>query len=185
LTRRTVEQKRLQFADSQDSGCLILPNPWDVGSARMLAHLGFKALASTSTGFSWNTGLPDCALSRYEVPRHLAALNEAVDLPSKVDFGTGFAEDAAHSVKLAVEAGVAGPSVKDRDVSGPGLYGISESVDRIKGARAVIDESGERVVPVAGTEDLLLDADTLKSAFEKLVAFCATTQRVTLRPGAA
>jgi 2-methylisocitrate lyase-like PEP mutase family enzyme len=187
LTRQTAKKKRLQFQALHDGECFILPNPWDVGSVRMLVHLGFKALASISTGFALSTGRPDYALSRDEALRHLAALNEAADLPINADFESGFAEDAegvAQSVKLAIEAGGAGLSIEDRDVSGPGLYGITESVDRIKAAGAAIDETGENVVLVARTEGLLLDAAALKPAIEKLVAFADAGADCLYAPGA-
>src|SRR6202012_4742663 len=92
----------------QRRGAFIIPNPWDVGSARMLAHLGFEALASTSAGFAWATGRPDSALPRDGVLGHLAALCEAVDLPVNADFESGFGDDAegvAESVKLAIATG--------------------------------------------------------------------------------
>jgi 2-methylisocitrate lyase-like PEP mutase family enzyme len=88
---RTTREKRARFRELHMDGCFVLPNPWDVGSARMLEHLGFEALASTSTGLAWTMGRPDYALSRDEVLAHLAALSEAVDLPVNTDFEAGFA----------------------------------------------------------------------------------------------
>jgi 2-methylisocitrate lyase-like PEP mutase family enzyme len=90
---RTTREKRARFRELHMDGCFVLPNPWDVGSARMFEHLGFEALASTSTGFAWTVGSPDYALSRDEVLGHLAALSEAVDLPVNADFEAGFALD--------------------------------------------------------------------------------------------
>src|SRR6201985_531122 len=88
---RTTQQKRAAFRKLHEKGCFVLPNPWDVGTARMFAHLGFKALASTSTGFAWSQGRPDYSLSREDVLGHLRALSEATDLPVNADFESGFA----------------------------------------------------------------------------------------------
>src|ERR1700744_1396693 len=106
----TTQQKRAEFRKLHETGCFLLPNPWDVGTARMFQHLGFKAIASTSTGFAWSQGRPDYSLSRGDVLGHLRALCDAVDLPVNADFESGFARDVeelAVSVRLAVESGVA------------------------------------------------------------------------------
>src|SRR5262245_44865553 len=90
---RTVADKRASFRVLHQQGCFVLPNPWDVGSARMLQHLGFAALASTSSGYAWTTGRPDHAVSRDDVLEHLRSLCDAVDLPVNADFESGFAAD--------------------------------------------------------------------------------------------
>src|SRR5580698_7473602 len=90
---QTTQQKRARFRELHEAGCFVLPNPWDVGSARMLEHLGFEAIASTSTGFAWTTGRPDYALARDDVLGHLAALSAAVDVPVNADFESGFATE--------------------------------------------------------------------------------------------
>jgi 2-methylisocitrate lyase-like PEP mutase family enzyme len=152
----------------------------------MLEHLGFEALASTSTGFAWTMGRPDYALARDEVLGHLAALSAAVDLPVNADFEAGFAHDpdgVAESVRLAIATGVAGLSIEDRDVAGSGLYDTATSVERLKAARAAIDQSGEDVILVARTEGLLFDAAALKPAVEKLVAFADAGADCLYAPG--
>src|ERR1700758_1372532 len=160
---RTFPEKTAAFRALHQQGCFVLPNPWDLGSARMLQHLGFFALASTSSGFAWSTGRADYAVSRSEVLQHLASLCAAVDLPVNADFESGFATDpegVAANVGLAIQTGVAGLSIEDREIETPfGLYDKSLAVDRIRAAREVIDRSGEDVVLVARTEGLLSDPD--------------------------
>src|ERR1700681_4050803 len=103
---RTVAEKRAAFRALHSQGCFVLPNPWDAGSARMLQHLGFAALATTSSGFAWTTGRADYAVTRADVLQHLASMSAAVDLPVNADFEAGFAvspEGVADSVALALE----------------------------------------------------------------------------------
>src|SRR6516165_489368 len=110
----TVAEKRAKFRSLHQEGCFVLPNPWDAGSARMLQHLGFAALASTSSGYAWTTGRPDYTVTRDDVLEHLTSLCEAVDLPVNADFESGFAaepDDVATNVALAIKAGVAGLSI--------------------------------------------------------------------------
>ena len=158
---RSVAEKRAAFRALHQQGCFVLPNPWDVGSARMLQHLGFAALASTSAGYAWTTGRPDYAVTCGDALQHLASLCAAVDLPVNADFESGFASDpegVAANVGLAIETGVAGLSIEDRDVNAPfGLYDIAFAAERIHAARAAIDRSGKDVVLVARTEGLLDD----------------------------
>jgi 2-methylisocitrate lyase-like PEP mutase family enzyme len=181
-----LREKRDQFRKLHESGCFVLPNPWDVGSARMLEHLGFVALASTSAGFAWSIGRPDYALPRGEVLAHLAELSQAVTLPLNADFEAGFADDpegVAESVSLAIATGVAGLSIEDRNVAGAGLYDTATSLERLKAARSAIDQSGEDVVLVARTEGLLFDPTALKPAIEKLVAFADAGADCLYAPG--
>jgi 2-methylisocitrate lyase-like PEP mutase family enzyme len=173
---RTTEQKRADFRKLHESRCFVLPNPWDAGTARMFQHLGFKALASTSTGFAWSQGRPDYSLSRDDVLRHLRALDEAADLPINADFESGFARDEAElavSVRVAVGTGVAGLSIEDRDLQGVpnALYDTARAVERVRAARKAIDDTGKDVVLVARSETLLIDPSTISSAIDKLVAF--------------
>ncbi len=182
----TLREKRARFRALHNDGCFLIPNPWDVGSARMLQHLGFKALASTSAGFAWATGRPDYGLPRDEVLHHLAELSKAVDLPINADFEAGFAADpegVAESVRLAVAAGISGLSIEDRDVVGSGLYDTATSIERLKAARSAIDGAGEDVVLVARTELLLFDPSALKPAIEKLVAFADAGADCLYAPG--
>jgi 2-methylisocitrate lyase-like PEP mutase family enzyme len=188
MQRPSVADKRRAFRALHQQGCFVLPNPWDIGSVRMLQHLGFPGLASTSTGFAWASGLPDYAVSRTEVLRHLTALCRAVDIPVNGDFESGFARDpegVAVSVKLALDAGVAGVSIEDRKLDGaPGeLYDVPEAVERVRAAREAIDSSGADVVLVARTEILLIDSSAIGAAIDKLAAFAEAGADCLYAPG--
>jgi 2-methylisocitrate lyase-like PEP mutase family enzyme len=185
---RSLTEKRSDFRALHQRGCFVLPNPWDVGSARIFQHLGFAALASTSSGYAWTTGRPDYAVTRDDVLQHLTALSSAVDLPINADFESGFAADpegVAASVRLAIDTGVAGLSIEDRNLEKSGLYDISTAVERIRAARATIDQSGEDVILVARTEGLLIDPSALAPAIDKLVAFAAAGADCLYAPGVA
>ena len=184
---RSVAEKRAAFRALHQQGCFVLPNPWDVGSARMLQHLGFAALASTSAGYAWTTGRPDYAVTCGDVPQHRASLCAAVDLPVNADFESGFASDpegVAANVGLAIETGVAGLSIEDRDINAPfGLYDMTFAAERIRAARAAIDRSGKDVVLVARTEGLLTDPNAINPAIDKLVAFAEAGADCLYAPG--
>src|SRR5579863_7282279 len=139
----TAADKRKIFRKMHETGCFALPNPWDVGSARALQHLGFKAIASTSAGFAWSIGRSDNRVTVEDVLQHLAALCGAVDLPVNADFEGGFAhkaEKVAVNVARAVKTGVAGLSIEDStgDATKP-LYERAFAVERIRAARSAID----------------------------------------------
>lgn len=179
-------EKQAAFRALHQQGCFVLPNPWDVGSARMFQHLGFAALATTSSGFAWTTGCPDYAVTRTDVLQHLAALSKAVDLPVNADFESGFAsdpQDVAANVALAVKTGVAGLSIEDRIVGNLGkLYETPLAVERIRAARAAIDTSGEDVILVGRTESLLIGG-TSAAAIDKLVALADAGADCLYAPG--
>lgn len=184
---RTVAEKRASFRALHQQGCFVLPNPWDAGSARMLQHLGFVALASTSSGFAWTTGRSDYGVSRDDVLAHLTALSAAVDLPVNADFESGFAEapeGVAVNVGLAIQTGVAGLSIEDRGLEAPFvLYDTALAVERIRAARAAIDQSGQNVILVARTEGLLRDPTAVKPAIDKLTAFADAGADCLYAPG--
>jgi 2-methylisocitrate lyase-like PEP mutase family enzyme len=182
---QTTQQKRARFRQLHEEGCFILPNPWDAGSAKMLEHLGFEALASTSTGFAWTTGRPDYALARDDVLGHLGTLSAAVSVPVNADFESGFAtepEELAANVSLAVDTGVAGLSIEDRNPEG-GLFDKALSVERIRAARLAIDQSGKDVILVARTEILLADPTALATAIDSLAAFADAGADCLFAPG--
>jgi 2-methylisocitrate lyase-like PEP mutase family enzyme len=186
-TKNTVIARRAAFRQLHEQGCFVLPNPWDVGSARMLQLLGFAALASTSSGFAWSTGRADYAVTRDDVLRHLTSLCGAVDLPVNADFESGFAatpEELAENVKLAIETGVAGLSIEDRTVEKASeLYPVKLAVERIRAARQAIDESHSGVILVARTEGLLIDPKAVAPAIDKLVAFVEAGADCLYAPG--
>jgi 2-methylisocitrate lyase-like PEP mutase family enzyme len=182
----TAEQKRAAFRALHEKGCFVLPNPWDCGSARLLQHMGFSALASTSSGYAWTTGRPDYAVSRDDVLEHLAQICASVDLPVNADFESGFADEpegVAANVGLAIKTGVAGLSIEDRTLAGQGLHDLDFAVARIRAARAAVDRSGQDVILVARTEGMLADAAALNTAIDKLVAFAAAGADCLYAPG--
>ena len=180
----SVQDKRAAFRALHDEGCFILPNPWDAGSARMLQHLGFQALASTSAGFAWTIGQPDYRVSRAAAIAHLALMCGAVDLPVNADFESGFSatpEGVAESVRLAVEAGVAGLSIEDRDLERGGLYDTHAAIERLVAAQAGIGTSGAMLV--ARTELLLMEPDAVTRATDSLVALADAGADCLYAPG--
>jgi len=178
--------KRARFRALHAAGCFVIPNPWDVGSARLLQHLGFSALASTSSGYAWTTGRPDYGVARDDMLAHLTELCAGTDLPVNADFEFGFAvepEGVAANVTLAVGTGVAGLSIEDSKPGGKGLHDLALAVERIRAARKAIDRTGEDVILVARTEGLLADPDALSPAIDKLVAFAEAGADCLYAPG--
>jgi len=168
-------EKRRAFRRLHEAGCFVIPNPWDVGSARYLQSLGFKALASTSSGFAWSVGRRDGALSRDAVLAHLRELVSATDLPVNADFENGYASDAAgvaESVRLAVETGVAGLSIEDStgDAAKP-LFDVDVAVERMRAARRAIDKAGGDTLLVGRAEGFLWGRPDLEEAILRLKAY--------------
>lgn len=171
----SIAQKRAEFRKLHESGCFVLPNPWDVGSAQLLQGMGFKALASTSSGFAWTIGHPDNKVTCDAVLSHLKTLNDATDLPVNADFEGGFAHDpagVAANVTRGVATGVAGLSIEDStgDASAP-LYEMTLAVERIRAARAAIDATGEDVMLIGRCESFLIGQPDLKATIARLVAY--------------
>jgi len=180
----TVEERRAAFHDLHDDGCFVLPNPWDVGSARRLSALGFKALASSSSAAAATLGLKDYQLTRDQVLDHLRMLVAATDLPVNADFENGFADapdDVAANVALALDTGIAGLSIEDRQ--GDGLYAFDLAVARIAAARAAIDASGTGVLLVARCENFLTEMHDLNETVHRLVAFAEAGADCLYAPG--
>ena len=180
-----IASKRARFRELHQGGCFVIPNPWDVGSARLLQHLGFLALATTSSGHAWTRGRADYAVTRDTVLAHLTELCAATDLPVNADFEYGFAVEPAEvaaNVRLAVATGVAGLSIEDSKPGG-GLHDLPFAVERIRAARAAIDGTGQDVILVARTESLLADAGAMTEAIDKLVAFAEAGADCLYAPG--
>jgi 2-methylisocitrate lyase-like PEP mutase family enzyme len=176
--------KRAAFRSLHTEGCFVLPNPWDVGSARRLERMGFKALASTSSGYAWSMGLEDGELTRDEVLSHLRVLCAATDLPVNADFEAGFADDpegVAANVALAVGTGVAGLSIEDR--VGGELYELPLASDRIRAAREAIDRTGEDVLLVGRSEGFLVGRMELSATIERLIAYAEAGADCLYAPG--
>jgi 2-methylisocitrate lyase-like PEP mutase family enzyme len=167
---RTAEFRRLHA-----SGCFVMPNLWDVGSARALASMGFKALATTSAGFAWTVGQPDNSIGLDQTLAHLRLVAAAVNLPVNADFQNGFAAqpgDVAANVGLAVQTGVAGLSIEDfsGDPAAP-LFEFGLAVERIRAARAAIDESGTGIVLTARSEGFVWDRPDIDETIRRLRAY--------------
>jgi 2-methylisocitrate lyase-like PEP mutase family enzyme len=183
----TTADKRATFRNMHASGCFPIPNPWDVGSAIALQHLGFKALASTSAGFAWAIGKADNRITLDEACEHLTALCAAVDLPVNADFEGGFAhkaEKVAANVARAVKTGVAGLSIEDStgDAANP-LYERALAVDRIKAARAAIDADNSGVLLTGRCEGFLVGQADLAMVIDRLVAYSEAGADCLYAPG--
>jgi 2-methylisocitrate lyase-like PEP mutase family enzyme len=176
------------FRDLHQSGCFVLPNPFDIGSAKYLQQLGFKALATTSAGFAFTRGLPDevTALPRHLMLVHIRELVEATTLPVNADFQNGYADEpegVADSVRLCVATGVAGLSIEDNAGNGS-LYEESLAVERIKAARRAIDESKIPVVLTARCEAWLVgQPNPFEVAIKRLTAFADAGADCLYAPG--
>jgi 2-methylisocitrate lyase-like PEP mutase family enzyme len=186
-TRLSISDKRRAFQQLHSSGCFVIPNPWDVGSARFLQSLGFKALATTSSGFAWSRGHPDGAVSRDMTLAHLRDIVAATDVPVNADFESGFAPDAAgvaESVRLAVETGVAGLSIEDStgDVARP-LHELGVAVERIRAARRAIDKAGGDTLLVGRAECFLVGRPDLDEAIGRLRAYAQAGADCLYAPG--
>jgi 2-methylisocitrate lyase-like PEP mutase family enzyme len=179
------------FRELHKSGCFVIPNPWDIGTARYLQHLGFRALATTSAGFAFSQGMPDAAwaVARDEMLAHIAQIVAAADVPVNADFGSGYGHDAegvARNVRLCVNTGVAGLSIEDAtgDDRNP-LYELSLAADRIRAARHSIDESGTGVLLTGRCECYLIGHQRpLEEAIRRLQAYADTGADVLYAPGA-
>jgi 2-methylisocitrate lyase-like PEP mutase family enzyme len=174
MTTRT-EDKRAAFRALHEDGCFVLPNPWDVGSAMMLQGLGFKALATTSSGYAWSCGQPDGSMSRDRVLAHLRAIAAATDLPVNADFEGGYASDpegVAESVRMALDTGVAGISIED-STGNPDhpLRGMDDAIARMRAARTAIDESGGSALLVGRAENFLVGRPDLEDTIARLEAY--------------
>jgi 2-methylisocitrate lyase-like PEP mutase family enzyme len=183
----STADKRTTFHKMHESGCFVLPNPYDVGSARALQQLGFKALASTSAGFAWTIGKSDNRVTLDEVCEHLAALCGAVDLPVNADFEGGFAhkpEKVAANVARAVKTGVAGLSIEDStgDAAKP-LYERAFAIERIKAARAAIDADHSGVLLTGRCEGFLVGQADLDMVIDRLKAYSEAGADCLYAPG--
>ncbi|HET7265735.1 MAG TPA: isocitrate lyase/phosphoenolpyruvate mutase family protein [bacterium] len=185
----TIAEKRRTFRRLHESGCFIIPNPWDAGTARYLQRLGFHAIATTSSGAAWSMGLPDedWALTRGPMLAHIRMIVEASDLPVNADFESAYADDpagVAESVRLCVETGVAGLSVEDStgDAARP-LYDFDLAVARIRAARASIDRAGGDVLLVGRSEGFIRGAPDLDETIRRLKAYSAAGSDCLYAPG--
>ena len=183
----TIAAKRAAFTALHASGCFVIPNPWDVGSARYLQSLGFKALATTSAGFAWSVGRPDNGVSLEQVLAHLNVVVSATDIPVSADFEHGFGdapEDVAANVKAALATGLAGLSIEDSTGrSDAPLYDIALARERVAAARAAFDADDNRGVLTARAECLLVGRNDLDEVIRRLVAYSEAGADCLFAPG--
>ena len=175
------------FRELHQAGCFVIPNPWDVGSARLLAQMGFSALATTSSGFAWSLGRPDNHVSVDEALGHFRAVSDSVDIPVNADFEGGFAVEpdaVATNVAAAAKTGVAGLSIEDSsgEKENP-LFAFDLAVDRIRAARSAIDDSGTAVVLTARSEGFLVGRSDLAETIRRLRAYAAAGADCLYAPG--
>jgi 2-methylisocitrate lyase-like PEP mutase family enzyme len=185
--RPTVADKRRAFRALHESRCFVIPNPWDVGSALYLQSLGFKALATTSSGFAWSIGHSDGQISRDAALAHLQSMVAATDVPVNADFENGFAADAAgvgESVTLALRCGVAGISIEDStgDPQRP-LFELDEAIARMRAARRAVDSAGGDALLVGRAECYLVGRPVLAETIERLKAYAAVGADCLYAPG--
>ena len=186
----TFAERRATFRRLHERGCFVMPNPWDAGTARYLASLGFPALATTSAGFGFSRGLPDSplAMNREMVLSHVNEIVGATGLPVNADFQSGYSADAAgvaDSVRLCVETGVAGLSIEDAtgDASRP-LFEQAEAVERLTAARRAIDATNSGVLLTGRAECYLVGhPDPLHESIRRLEAYAAAGADVLFAPG--
>ena len=182
-----MSAKISQFRRLHESGCFVIPNPWDRGSAIFLESLGFKALATTSAGFAWSQGLPDNKVTVEQVLEHLQEIAAAVNVPINADFEGGFAVEpagVAENVARAARTGIAGLSIEDStgDKGNP-LFDIALAVERIKAARTAIDRSGTEVLLTGRSEGFIVGRPDLKETVRRLEAYAAAGADVLYAPG--
>ena len=173
----TVQEDRVaEFHRLHSSGCFVMPNPWDAGSARALEQLGFRALATTSAGFAWTLGRADNrAATLDEALAHLCAIAAAVNVPVSADFEGGFAVDPQHvadNVTRAAATGIAGLSIEDAsgDEADP-LYRFDLAVERVRAARRAIDESGTGILLTGRSEGFVVGRPDLDETIRRLCAY--------------
>jgi 2-methylisocitrate lyase-like PEP mutase family enzyme len=183
----TTAEKRARFRQLHEKGCFVLPNPWDVGSARALQTMGYKAVASTSAGYAWTIGKADNHITLDEVLEHLTALCGAVDLPVNADFEGGFAHEPAKvaiNVARAVATGIAGLSIEDStgDKANP-LYERAMAIERIKAARTAIDADNSGALLVGRCEGFLVGQPDLAMVIDRLNAYSEAGADCLYAPG--
>jgi len=183
----TLTDRRRTFHELHQSGCFVIPNPWDVGSARALALLGFKALATTSSGFAWSAGRADTQMTVSETIAHIAMISEAVEIPVNADFEGGYAvapEGVAANVTAATATSIAGISIEDStgDPSNP-LFDFALAVERIRAARKAIDDSKTGILLTGRSEGFIAGRPDLKETIRRLTAYADAGAECLYAPG--
>ena len=183
----TLTDRTRAFRTLHDSGCFVIPNPWDRGSARVLAGLGFPALATTSSGFAWSMGTSDNHVPLDDMLAHLRAIVGAVSVPVNADFEGGFAiepEAVAANVARAAETGIAGLSIEDStgDPARP-LFDFQLAVERVRAARRAIDRSGTGILLTGRSEGFIAGRPDLAETIRRLTAYAEAGAECLYAPG--
>ena len=183
----TISERRETFRQLHASGCFVIPNPWDLGSARVLAQLGFPALATTSSGFAWTLGRPDNGIAIEDALAHFRAIAEGTDIPVNADFQGGFAVEPAsvgENVTAVVATGIAGLSIEDStgEASSP-LFEFALAVERIRAARAAIDATLSGVLLTGRSEGFIVGRPDLRETVRRLVAYAEAGADCLFAPG--
>ncbi len=186
-SRPSTHDKRKTFRKLHEAGCFVIPNPWNVGSARYLQGVGFKALATTSSGYAHSEGYADGAQSRDQVLAHFAEIAAATDVPLNADFEDGLADTLdglAENIARCIATGVAGLSIEDSPNDGKmPLYDLDAAVIRVKAVRAAIDRAGGDVVFTARAENFVRGVNDLDDAIRRLKAYAAAGADCLYAPG--
>jgi len=181
----TIAERRQTFRELHRSGCFAIPNPWDIGSARYLQHLGFKAIATTSAGFAFSRGLPDGAVGRDMMLEHIREIVEATNVPVNADFENGYADspgELGENVRLCVDTGVAGLSIEDSTGrKEQPLYDVDVAVERIRVAGEAIGDSGALLV--ARAECFLVGVTNIDEVIRRLTAYANAGADCLYAPG--
>src|SRR6266403_1513606 len=181
----TIAEQRATFKELHEKGCFALPNPWDIGSAKYLQHLGFKAIATTSAGFAFSRGLPDGSVKRDDMIAHIRDLVEAADIPVNADFENGYADDpnwCAENARLCAETGVAGLSIEDAaDRKESPIYDLNLAVERIHAVREALH--GTEVLLVGRAEGFLVGREKIDQVIKRLVAYSQAGAECLYAPG--
>jgi 2-methylisocitrate lyase-like PEP mutase family enzyme len=175
------------FRALHERGTFVMPNPWDVGSARFLVSLGFPAIATTSSGFAWTLGRPDNHVTLEEALDHLRAMASVVDVPVNADFEGGFAvepESVGANVTRATQTGVAGISIEDStgDAAEP-LFPFDLAIERVRAARTAIDGSGTGIVLTGRSEGFIVGRPDLDETIRRLTAYAEAGAECLYAPG--
>lgn len=182
-----ASDRYIRFRNLHESGCFVIPNPWDAGTARVLAQLGFPALATTSSGSAWSMGHADNHTPLIEALERLRLIVDSVDVPVNADFEGGFAvrpEDVAANVMRAAATGVAGLSIEDStgDASKP-LFDFELAIERVRAARAAIDDAGSGILLTGRSEGFIVGRPDLKETIRRLTAYAEAGAECLYAPG--
>lgn len=183
----SISDRVREFRRLHESGCFVIPNPWDPGSARMLERLGFPALATTSSGHAWSRGRADNHVVLEDVLAHLRDMTAAVSVPVNADFEGGFAVEpgeVAEHVAMACDTGIAGLSIEDStgDSASP-LFELDLAVERIRAARQAVDDSETGILLVGRSEGFIAGRPDLDETIRRLVAYAEAGADCLYAPG--